>query len=459
MKALNEMSAPVDFAPGDKAAPGDKLGWLDSYFKISERGSTIATEIRGGITTFLTMAYILFINPQILAKAGMPAYDVAIATALASGIATLIMGFYARFPFALAPGMGLNAFFTYGVVLGMGVSWQVALTAVFVEGLLFLLLAQSGVRRMLIEAIPYPIKIATTVGIGLFLSIIALENVKLVVDHPATLVTLGSLKQPSVIMCLAGVLLTGWLLVRKVKGAMLIGIMAITALAWLLGFAPAPKAFLAWPSLPADTLAALDFSQILSATFITVVLAFLFVDLFDTAGTLMGVGRLAGFLDKQGRLPGADRAFTADAVGTTFGGLTGTSALVCYIESATGVEEGARTGLAAVVIGFLFLAALFFTPLFVAVPAMATAPALLIVGALMLAGAAEIEWGKLEDAIPAFLTIVMMPLTYSVAHGISIGLVSHTVLRLLLGRPKDVHPIAAGFSLLLVIYYATLGQH
>jgi AGZA family xanthine/uracil permease-like MFS transporter len=291
------------------------------------------------------------------------------------------------------------------------------------------------------------------------LSIIALENVKLVVDHPATLVTLGNIKSPSVLMCLLGVMVTGMLLVKKVTGAMLIGIMVITGLAWALGFAPPPSQVVAWPSLPKETLGAFDFSQILTATFITVVLAFLFVDIFDTAGTLMGVGRLAGFVDKQGHLPGADRAFTADAVGTTAGAYMGTSALVCYIESATGVEEGARTGLAAVAIGLLFLAGLFFTPLFIAVPAMATAPALLIVGAMMMEGAKEIEWNRLEEAIPAFLTVVLMPLTYSIAHGISVGIVSYTVLRLLIGRYREIHPITAVLTVLLILYYAVPGGH
>ena len=426
---------------------------LDRYFKISERGSSVPTEIRGGVTTFLTMAYILFVNPQILAATGMPAHDVAIATALSSALATLIMGLYANFPFALAPGMGLNAFFTYGVVQGMGVSWQVALTAVFVEGLLFLALSQTGIRRKLIDAVPDCVKVGTTVGIGLFLAIIALENVKLVVVHPVTLVTLGNVTTPSVVMCLLGLMLTGMLLVKKVTGAMLIGIMVITGLAWTLGFAPPPSEVVAWPSLPKETMGAFDFSQVLTATFITVVLAFLFVDIFDTAGTLMGVGRLAGFVDKKGNLPGADRAFMADAVGTTAGAALGTSALVCYIESATGVEEGARTGLAAVTIGLLFLAGLFFTPIFVAVPAMATAPALLIVGAMMMGGAKDVEWERLEEAIPAFMTVVLMPLTYSIAHGISAGIVSYTVLRLIIGRYRDIHPITAVLTGLLILYY------
>ena len=300
---------------GERGLPsGDGLSAsIDRYFEISARGSTFTTEIRAGVTTFLTMGYILFINPQILSLAGMPEADVAIATALGAAIATIIMGLYANYPFVLAPGMGLNAYFTFGVVQGLGVSWQVALTAVFVEGLIFLALSRGGVRTLIINAIPGSLKIATTIGIGLFLAIIGLQNMQLVVDHPATLVSLGDVTQPSVYLALMGVLLIGALMVKRVKGAILIGILVITVISWVTGLAPAPERFVGLPSLPKETLFALDFSQIFSATFFTVVIAFMFVDIFDTAGTLIGVGRLAGFLDKDGKLPGSDRAFTADA--------------------------------------------------------------------------------------------------------------------------------------------------
>ncbi len=464
MMSVNELEANAIGA--GHAAPAQaarqttgSAGALDRFFKISERGSSVGTEIRSGITTFLTMAYILFINPQILSLAGMPAQDVAIATAISSGLATLIMGLYANYPIALAPGMGLNAFFTFGVVKGMGVSWQIALTAVFVEGLLFLALSMSGFRRKLVEAIPFSVKVATTVGIGLFLAIIGFKNVEMVVAHPATLVTLGKLSTPSVWMCLLGLLVIGFLIVRGVKGAMLIGILLLTGLAWGLGYAPTPTQLLAWPTLPQETLLALDFSMILNAAFVTVVLAFLFVDVFDTAGTLMGVGRMAGLTDKDGQLPNADKAFMADAVGTTVAGAMGSSAIVAFVESATGVEDGARTGLAAVTVAVLFFLSLFFTPLFISVPAMATAPCLIVVGAMMLGGAKEIDWHKMEEAIPAFLTVVMMPFTYSIAHGISLGIVSHTVLRLLIGRGREIHPITGVLTVLLILYYTTGGGH
>jgi AGZA family xanthine/uracil permease-like MFS transporter len=430
---------------------------IDRYFRISERNSTIASEIRAGLTTFLTMAYILFVNPSILSATGMPAQDIAIATALASAIATLFMGLYANFPFALAPGMGLNAYFTYGVVLGMGIPWQVALTAVFVEGLLFMALAMSGLRTRMINAIPNSLKIATMTGIGLFLAIIGFANAKLTVDHPATLVTLGPLSDPTALMALLGILLIGGLLIRRVKGAVLIGIAVITIIAWMSGLSPAPEQIFSIPKLPEQTLFALDFEQIFTATLLTVIIAFFFVDIFDTAGTLLGVGRLAGFLDDKGHLPGSEKAFLADGAGTTVGALLGTSTVTSYIESAAGVEEGGRTGLTAVVVSAMFVAALFFTPLFTAVPAMATAPALIVVGALMMTGARDLDWTRMDDAIPAFLTIVAMPFTYSIAHGITLGIISYVLLRVVTLRLREINPVMGGLTVLLLLYYAFKG--
>ncbi len=431
------------------------MTFIDDYFKISERGSNLITEVRAGVTTFLTMGYILFINPQILSLAGMPANDVAIATALGGALACLIMGLYANYPFALAPGMGLNAYFTFGVVKGLGVTWEVALTAVFVEGLIFMALSLTGVRTLIVNAIPSSIKIATTVGIGMFLAIIGLSNVKLVVDHPATLVTLGSFTEPSVYLALLGVIIIAALMVKQVKGAILIGIIIITLIAWGSGLAPAPESYVSLPQLPKETLMALDFSQIFSATFFTVVIAFMFVDIFDTAGTLIGVGRLGGFLDTKGELPGSEKAFMSDAVGTSAGAVLGTSTVTTYIESATGVEEGGKTGFTSIVIAGLFFSALFFTPLITAVPAMATAPALLVVGAMMMAGARELDWRKMDESIPAFLTIILMPLTYSIANGISLGIFSYVVLKLAVGKAKDISAVMAILAVLLALYYGT----
>lgn len=423
------------------------------FFAIEERGSSIGTEIRAGLTTFLTMAYILFVNPQILSATGMPAQDVAVATALAAAIATLMMGLYANFPFALAPGMGLNAYFTYGVVLGMGIDWPVALTAVLVEGVLFMALAMTGARTMLINAIPRSIKIATMTGIGLFLAIIGFENARLTVDHPATLVTLGDLHDPTVLLALLGTVLIGALMVKKIKGAVLIGILAVTGIAWLTGLTPMPEQIFSMPRMPTETFMAVDLSQVFSATLFTVVLAFLFVDIFDTAGTLLGVGRLGKFLNDKGELPGADRAFMSDATGTTAGALLGTSTVTTYIESATGIEEGGRTGLTAVVVGILFLLSLFFTPLFTSVPAFATAPALIVVGAMMMLGARDLDWSQMDEAIPAFLTIVVMPFTYSIAHGITAGIISFVLIHVLTGQFKKIHPIMWGLAIALVAYH------
>ncbi len=426
---------------------------LDRLFRLSEQGSTPGTEVRAGVATFLTMGYILLVNPQILAQTGMPADDVALATALASAVATLVMGLYANYPFALAPGMGLNAYFTFGVVIGMGVSYPVALAAVFVEGLLFLILTAGGVRTAIINAIPQTLKTATMSGIGLFLAIIGLKNGGIIVAHPETLVTLGDVHTPTVLLMLFGLVLIGTLLTRKVSGALLIGILAVTGIAWIAGLAPGPSRLVALPSLPRETLLAFDFSLLLTGKFVTVVLAFLFVDFFDTAGTLIGVGQLGGFLDDQGRLPRANRAFAADALGTTVGAMLGTSTVTSYIESATGIEEGGRTGLTAVVVAALFVGALFFTPIITAVPVAATAPALVVVGALMMKGTRTLPWAQHDEAIPAFLTIVVMPLTYSIATGIALGIVSYVLLKLLSGKAREAHPLMYVLTVLLVLYY------
>jgi AGZA family xanthine/uracil permease-like MFS transporter len=427
---------------------------LERWFHIRERGSTVGTELRAGLVTFLTMAYILMVNPQILAEAGMPVDDVTVATAVGAAVATLLMGIYANFPFALAPGMGLNAYFTYGVVKGMGVDWRVALTAVFLEGLIFLGLSFGGIRTVVLRAIPLSIKLATTAGIGLFLALIGLRGAGLVTGSLATLVTLGDVRSPALLLALAGLLLVTVLLARQVKGALLIGIGAVAAAAWALGLAAPPKALLSVPALPRETLWAFDFGAVWSGKVLTVVLAFLFVDIFDTAGTLLGVGRLAGFVTKEGELPGAGRAFAADAVGTAVGAAFGTSTVTSYIESAAGVKEGGRTGLTAVTVAVLFLLALFFIPLLSAIPPVATAPALVAVGAMMMGGVVEVPWGRFDEALPAFLTVAMMPFTYSIANGISAGIVSYAALKLLTGRPREAHPVLYVLAVLLCLHYA-----
>ncbi len=428
--------------------------FLDRFFGLEAQGTTVGTEVRAGVVTFLTMAYILFVNPQILAEAGMPASDVAVATALAAAAATLVMGLAANYPFALAPGMGLNAYFTYGVVGAMGVSWQVALAAVLVEGVLFLALAATGVRAALMRAIPTSIKVATMSGIGLFLAIIGFQGAGLVADHPATLLTLGDVASPGAVLALAGLVVIAVLLAVELKGAILIGILTVTVACWLTGVSAPPEKLLTLPALPEETFLALDFSGLWTGKLIVVVLAFLFVDIFDTAGTLIGVGRLAGFVDKEGELPRANRAFTADAVGTMVGAVVGTSTVTSYVESATGVEEGGRTGLTAVTTSVLFLLSLFLTPLLIAVPAVATAPALIIVGALMMRGARDLDWSRIDEAVPAFLTLTLMPFTYSIANGISAGIVSYVAIKTLRGRIREVHPLMYVLAAALIAFYA-----
>ncbi len=434
--------------------PGGISPVLERLFGLRELGVSVGTELRAGVTTFLTMAYILVVNPQVLSRAGMPAQDVAVATAIASAVATLVMGLWANYPFALAPGMGLNAYFTYGVVQGMGVPWQVALGAVFLEGLLFIALAGTGARKALMEAIPRPVNVATTIGIGLFLAMIGLQAAGVVVKQPTTLVTLGNLHSGSVMVALCGLILTAVLMTRKIRGAILLGIAGTTAAAWVSGLAEPPHTWLATPSFPEHTFLAFDLHSLLTGKILLVVLAFLFVDVFDTAGTLLGVGRAGGFLDEKGNLPRASRAFMADAVGTTFGAMVGSSTVTSYIESAAGVEEGGRTGLTAVVVALLFLLSLPLGPLLAAVPGVATAPALIIVGALMMGGVRNQDWSDPADAIPGFLTLVLMPLTYSIATGISFGLISWVVIRLLTGRWREVPALMWVLTPLLVLFFA-----
>lgn len=430
---------------------------LDRTFRLSERGTSVGTELRAGVATFLTMAYILFVNPQILSEAGMPVSDVAVATAVASALAMVVMAFYANYPFALAPGMGLNAYFAFSVVQGMGVSYQTALAAVFVEGIIFLLLAFGGIRTAVVNAIPLSLKAAITGGIGLFLTVIGFQSAGIVVADESTLITLGNLSAPGVLLALAGLGVIGVLMARKVTGAILIGIVTVTVAAWLLNAAPAPDRIFSLPRLPQETLFAFDFDALLSTQLVTVVLAFLFVDFLDTAGTLIGVGKAGGFLDERGNLPKADQAFTADALGTAFGALLGTSTVTSYIESATGIEEGGRTGLTALVVAALFLLSLFFTPVFTVVPAAATAPALIVVGALMMGSVRDVDWNGIDEGLPAFLTIAAMPLTYSIANGIVFGLLAYVVIKLFSGRHADIHIVLYVLTGLLLLYFIFVG--
>ncbi len=428
---------------------------LSSYFKLAENDTTVRNEILAGITTFLTMAYITVVNPMILSDAGMDFGAVFVATCLAAALGTLIMGLYANYPIALAPGMGLNAFFTYGVVLGMGHSWQVALGAVFISGILFIILSVLPVREWIINAIPRGLKMAISAGIGLFLAIIALKNAGVVVDHPATLVTLGDPTSWPFILAFLGFFVIVALDRLKVPGAVIIGILAVTVAGVVLGVSEW-QGFASMPPDPSPTFLQLDIGGALQLGLITIVFTFLFVDLFDTAGTLVGLAHRAGLLDQQGRLPRLGKALIADSTATAAGALIGTSTTTSYIESAAGINAGGRTGLTAVTVAVLFLLALFFAPLAQTVPAYATAPALLFVACLMTRGLSEIDWDDITESAPAVVTAIAMPLTFSIAHGMGIGFITYAAVKILSGKGNDCPPAVYVIALLFVLKFAML---
>ena len=391
---------------------------LERYFQLSAHGTTVKTELLAGLTTFLTMAYIIFVNPDILAAAGMPRDAVFVATCLAAALGSAIMGLYANYPIALAPGMGLNAYFAFAVVKGMGFTWQVALGAVFISGLLFILISLFRLREAIVNAIPRSLKFAISAGIGLFLAIIGLKNAGLIAAHPATFVTLGDLHQPGPVLAVLGFFLIVALEQRKVPGAIIIGILAVTVAAIALGLAPFGGIVAAPPSI-LPTFMQMDIAGALNAGLLTVIMTFFLVELFDASGTLIGVAHRAGLLDKDGKLPRLKRALLADSTAIAAGAVLGTSSTTAYIESAAGTAVGGRTGLTAVTVAVLFLAAIVFAPLAGTVPAYATAPALCYVAVLMLRGLAEIDWDDLTEAAPAVVTAITMPFTFSIAHGIA----------------------------------------
>lgn len=434
---------------------------LEKLFKLKENKTDVKTEVLAGVTTFMTMAYILAVNPGILSVTGMDAQAVLIATALASFVGTMLMAIFANYPFALAPGMGLNAYFAYTVVLGMGYSWQIALMAVFVEGIIFIILSLTNVREAIFNAIPLTLKAAVSVGIGLFIAFIGLQDAKLIVNSDATLVTYQTFKGEAfhsigvgAILTLIGVLITAIFLIKKVRGGILFGILST----WVLGiiaelcgiyvpnveagmYSVIPTAFVSFDlspfSLTFGQLFKADWSSVNAVNFIVVMFAFLFVDIFDTLGTLIGVSSKANMLDKEGKLPHIKGALLADAVATSVGAIFGTSTTTTYVESASGVAEGGRTGLTAVVTGLLFLLAIIFSPVFLTIPSFAIAPALIIVGFFMMGAVANIDFNDYTEAIPAFLTIAVMPLAYSISEGIAIGFISWTIINLICGKAKE----------------------
>ena len=452
---------------------------MENFFKLKEHGTDVKTEVIAGLTTFMTMAYILAVNPSILGATGMDTGAIFTATALASAIGSFCMALFANLPFVLSAGMGLNAYFAYTVVLGMGYSWEVALTAVFVEGIIFIILSLTNVREAIFNAIPASLKVAVSVGIGLFITFIGLQNAHIVVDG-STLVGLfsfnGSVKAGTfqsegitVVLALIGLLITAFLVIKNVKGNILLGIL----ISWVLGilcqltglyvpnaeagfYSLIPSGIISAPASVAPTLFKMDFSAIASLNFVVVVFAFLFVDIFDTLGTLIGCATKANMLDKEGKLPGIKGALMADAVGTTVGACLGTSTITTFVESSSGIAEGGRTGLTSVVSGLLFILALFFSPVFLAIPSFATAPALIVVGFFMMQSVAKINWSDMLEAIPAFICIFAMPFMYSISEGISFGVISFVVLNAVAGKAKKITPLMWVLAVLFILKYIFL---
>ncbi|WP_151637615.1 NCS2 family permease [Noviherbaspirillum aerium] len=428
---------------------------MERFFKLKEQGTDVKTELLAGLTTFLTMAYIIFVNPSILGDAGMPKDAVFVATCLAAAIGTLIMGLYANYPIALAPGMGLNAYFAYSVVKGMGYTWEAALGAVCISGILFLIISILRIREMIVNGIPHSIRTAITAGIGLFLAIISLKNAGIIAPHPATYITLGNLHAPPPVMAIVGFFLIVALDRMKVRGAILIGIIAVTVLSFFFGGNTFAGIVSAPPSID-PTLFKLDLSAALSIGILNVVLVFFLVELFDATGTLMGVANRAGLL-KDGKMDRLNKALMADSTAIVGGAFLGTSSTTAYIESAAGVQAGGRTGLTAVAVAVLFLACLFIAPLAGAVPAYATAPALFYVSCLMLRELADIDWDDTTESVPAVITALLMPFTYSIANGVAFGFISYAGLKLFTGRGRQVPVIVWIIAAIFIFRYVYLG--
>ncbi len=452
---------------------------MEKFFKLREHNTNTRTEIMAGITTFMTMAYILAVNPGILSAAGMDSGAVFTATALASAIGCVCMALFANLPFALSAGMGLNAYFAYTVVIGMGYSWEMALTAVFAEGIIFIILSVTNVREAIFNSIPGTLKIGVSVGIGLFIAFIGLQNAHIAVDS-ATLVSMFSFSNSikagtfntegiTVLLAMLGILITAFLVIRKVKGNLLIGILVT----WLLGiicqlcgiYVPNPEAgfyslipsgVISAPASLMPTLLKLDFSVVGTVNFFVVMFSFLFVDIFDTLGTLIGCASKAEMLDEEGHLPGIKGALMADAVATTVGAGLGTSTITTFVESTAGIAEGGRTGLTAITTGAFFLLSLFFSPIFLTIPSFATAPALIVVGFLMMQQVVKLDWSEALEAIPAFIAIMAMPFLYSISEGISLGIISYVILHLLAGKTKKISPLMYVLAVVFILKYIML---
>ncbi|MGI6092896.1 MAG: NCS2 family permease [Veillonellaceae bacterium] len=455
---------------------------LDKFFQFSARKTDLSTEIMAGITTFMTMAYILFVNPSILGAAGMDKNAVLLATALGAGIVTIMMGLFVNYPIALAPGMGLNAFYAFTVVIGMGVPWQTALGAVFISGIIFVLLTVTQVRQLLVEGMPASLKHAITVGIGLFITVVGLKlsgimSIRLSLIPPTlekiiagngngtplsfeTIIEMGKLADKNVLLAVFGLIFIAVLMSRNIKGSMLIGILVTSIMGILMGLVNIPAGFspVAIPDFSQNYFFQLDIIGAINMGLMTIIFTFTFVELFDTMGTLVGTASKAGLMDKNGKFPGIGKAMAVDATGVSIGALLGTSTITAFVESAAGVGAGGRTGFSAIVCGILFFLALFFTPIVGLIPDAATAPALIIVGALMLEGVRKIDFSDFTESLPAFLTIVLMPFTYSIANGISAGLVMYPLLKLITGRGREVHWIVYVLAALVIARFLFLAE-
>lgn len=429
---------------------------IERIFHLQENQTTVRRELLAGMTTFMTMAYVVVVNPRILSEAGMPVEGVLFATCISAAIATLIMGLWANYPIALAPGMSLNAYFTYSIVIGRGVPWQTALGVVFLSGVLFLFLTLTNVREQIVNGIPDCLKYGTAAGIGLFIAFIGLRNAKIIVSNPATFVGLGKIASPEVLLAAAGLILIAILMARKIGSAILLGIVAIALAGIPLGLTHWPEHLFSLPH-PSGTFLKLNLRAATSIGLAELIFVFFFVDLFDNVGTLVGVCEQGNFL-RDGKLPRASRALLADAFGTIVGALSGTSTVTSYIESAAGVAAGARTGLGNIVIAGLFLVAMFCAPLVAAIPSYATAPALILVGALMCGSVARVKWDDFSEAFPAFLTLVATPLTFSIATGLSLGMLSFTFIKVGTGRYREISPLIWVLSVLFLLRYAFLGS-
>ncbi|WP_018963848.1 NCS2 family permease [Coprothermobacter platensis] len=436
------------------------IKWLEKHFEFESRGAHWADEVIAGFTTFVTMAYILFVNPNILGTTGMPKGAVLMATAIGAGISTLMMGLYAKLPFALAPGMGLNAYFAYSVCQGMGLPWQVALGAVFIDGVIFFLLSVTPVRRWIVQAIPLSIKLAASVGIGLFIAFIGMINAGLVVKNDSTLVALGSVTKPETVLALVGLIIIVVLMALKVKGNILLGILITTFIGvFVKGSSGAPitnftgslVALPNWGEL-SQTFGAMDVLGAIKWGFVSIIFTFTFVDMFDTLGTIAGLAAKLNILKPDGSFDGADRALVTDAVGTMVGAVAGTSTVTTYVESAAGIAEGGKTGATSVVTGILFLLSLFLWPLAEVVPSAATAPALIVVGFLMMEPILKIDFSKITEAVPAFITMIAMPFTYSIANGLIFGILSYVIMKLFTGKAKEIHPVLGVLAVVFIVY-------